>query len=146
MIFQTVVCIKFFSQFFTEGYDFRKFQSGDEDFAKYRVGNTIDLAKLISANGSRLLLTIPNELILLNVIDPQCGYCRLSKNIIKRTRQTTEERMIGYVPVLFTSAPEDIDINKFVQTLGFSECYRWEPGSKAPEILFSMPTPVPYTS
>lgn len=132
---------EFFSQFFTEGYDFRKFQSGDEDFAKYVVGSKIDLTKLVSTEGNGLLLAIPNELLLLNVIDPQCGYCSLSKDIIRKSRQTTEERMIGYVPVLFTSAPDEIDIRKYVQTLGFSECYRWEAHSMPPEIFISMPTP-----
>lgn len=132
---------KFFLQFFTEGYNFRKLQSEDKDFAKYRVGDKIDLNKLVTTDDSRFTLVMRQKLLLLVVIDPVCGYCKLSKDIMEETRKTAEKIGIDYYPVLFTSNPSKANLKKYAQSLGFEESLKWENISKPPELFAGMPTP-----
>lgn len=131
----------FFSQFMVNGYNFRKFQTGDSDFAKYKVGDQIDLTELISTDGESLLTNFPEDLLLLNVIDPFCGYCELSKDIVHETKKTKSQIQVAYLPVLFTSLEKEVDLRSYAQRIGFPECYRWKAEYKPPAILVQMPTP-----
>lgn len=132
---------EFFQQFFTEGYNFHKLQSNDEDFAKYKVGDKIDLSKLSTTNEDLFLSTAQEDLLLLVVIDPVCGYCSLSKDIMSEVRKTTNQVKIGYYPVLFTSNPSKVNLKSYVNSLGFTDSLKWEDSLKPPQLLISMPTP-----
>lgn len=131
----------FHQKFYTQGYSFRALQAGDEDFIKYRVGEKIDLSKLRKSDGSELLASNEYPLILLAVLDPLCGYCRVSQDIMSELRVDKATSDIGYFPVLFTSIPETVDFVEYSKSIGFSDALKWEKSSHPPDLFAHMPTP-----
>lgn len=133
--------INFHEQFYTQGYSFRNAQKIDDDFAKYKIGESLDLAKLRMTNGSELLSLTDGRLILLSVVNPDCIYCKLSQDIIDGIRNDLVDSNVGYYLVVFTPVPDEINLREYARSIGFSDVLTWENISRPPTLLISMPTP-----
>jgi hypothetical protein len=131
----------YFTNFFAEGFNFRKFQTEDKDFAKYEVGNKIDIDKLVYTDGSSFIPKDREQLFLLDVISPVCRFCELSKDIMREVKETAAQLEIGYYPVLFAQIDSNINLKEYAQSIGFEDSLRWESTSQPPELLQIMPTP-----
>ena len=45
---------------------------------------------------------------------------------MKEIRKTAEQVRIGYYPVLFTTISSNVNLKKYVQSLGFKDSLKWE--------------------
>ena len=56
-------------------------------------------------------------------------------------RETAENNNIAYYPVLIASNRSNIDVQKYVQELGFEDYFYWSSESAPPKSLFQSVTP-----
>jgi hypothetical protein len=130
---------EFHLQFFTQGYNFRKFQARDKDFASYRVGEKIDIKSFLSSEGNQPPpAETKDNLLLFVVINPRCPFCELSKDIMGEIKQTAARLNIAYHPVLISPLPPQSNLKEYAQSIGFKDSFHWK---TAPEKFVLMPTP-----
>lgn len=131
----------FHIQFFVDGYNFHKLQSNDKDFSEYKVGDKIDLNKMQMTNGVPLLSVTQENLLLFVVIAPDCPFCRISEDIVNKSRKETKQIGIGYYSICFVPISSKSELKKFSQTMGFEDSFLWQDESRPPQNLVSIPTP-----
>lgn len=127
-----------YSQFFIRGYDFRKMQDKDEDFSRLKVGETIDIGKIVGVGNA--VLPAKGNLVLLAVVDPKCAYCVISKDIYEGLQNGISDT-VSYFPVVFNGNAVDPDLTAFSRSIGFQEIATWDDVSTVPDVLSRMPTP-----
>ncbi|MCE7963130.1 MAG: hypothetical protein DYH05_11620 [Acidobacteria bacterium ACB1] len=127
-----------YSQFFIRGYDFRKMQDEDEDFSRLKVGETIDIGKIVAVGNAALPAN--GNLVLLAVVDPKCAYCVISKDIYASLQNGISDK-VSYFPVVFNGNAGDTALTGFSRSIGFQEIATWDDVSTVPETLSRMPTP-----
>ena len=133
--------VNFHEQFYTQGYSFRNAQENDDDFARYKIGESFDLTKLRMTSGSELLSLSIDRLILLSVVNPDCIYCKLSQDIIDALKADVVDSNVDYFPVIFTPVSDETDLTEYAKSIGFSDVLTWEKTTRPPNLLISMPTP-----
>lgn len=131
----------FHIQFYVDGYNFHKLQFNDKDFSKYKVGDKIDLNKVQMTNGTPLLSATQEELLLFVVIAPDCPFCRISEDIVSRSRIEAKKSGVGYYSICFVQISSKSSLKKFSQSMGFEDSFLWQDESKPPQDLISIPTP-----
>jgi hypothetical protein len=139
--FQTPPGLEFQKQFYTDGYNFRKYRDGEKDFRTYQAGETIDLSKLQTSGGDRLLDTSSEDLLLLVAVDPMCPFTKMSTDIIAELKQSSRRIHVGYYPVMFVDNSKNVDLDVYAGELGFEHIYRGISLDNFSEHFRSMPTP-----
>lgn len=82
---------------FFETYDFPSETTGPG------VGETISLNFLKNKNEMPLSESQNGKIIVLGVVDPDCGACKVAKDQISRVRDEIQSHDVQYIPVSFTS-------------------------------------------
>lgn len=128
------------NMYFRKGYDFRKLRQSNSDLDTVKIGEKLNIENFSSASGKSL--SFSNErLLLLVAIDPLCPACKSSKDMVTDVRETAEKNNIAYYPVLIASNRSNIDVQKYVQELGFEDYFYWSSESAPPKSLFQSVTP-----
>ena len=131
----------FHEQFYTDGYSFRSLQTGDDDFSKYKIGEIVDPLSLKTRDGRSLVETYNEPLILLAIVDPACGFCRVSQDIMTGLRTDRNLSDVRYLPAIFTKVSESTDLIEYAESIGFSDFVTWRGSTATPEYMAHMPTP-----
>ncbi|HEX9929398.1 MAG TPA: hypothetical protein VGB02_12740 [Pyrinomonadaceae bacterium] len=127
----------------TEGYNFRKARNLNYSWVGPKLGERINLYQLKNSDGRSLAETVNTSYIMLITIDPECGYCRVSDDLIDSVREGLKPINIEYYPISFTSFDDSSNIDKFAISLGFqSKTFTWaEEGELPQESLQNIVTP-----
>ncbi|HEX8196914.1 MAG TPA: hypothetical protein VF571_12055 [Pyrinomonadaceae bacterium] len=127
----------------TEGYNFRKIRNSNISWRGPNLGERINLLQLKNSDGRSLAETVNTSYIMLITIDPECGYCRVSDDLMNSVREGLKPINIEYYPISFTSFDDSSNIDKFAISLGFqSKTFTWAKDSELPqESLQNIVTP-----
>lgn len=136
--YQKLTYKSFHERFFVEGYNFREMQSSDDDFAKVSPGDEIDVNKLVYSDDRKV--TFEDNLLLLAIVDPECEFCIISKDIFEDLRNQIPTG-ISYTSAVFSRQETKESLNDYGQSIGFSDVIKWEELSSVPQSLSHMPTP-----
>ena len=123
--------------FLTEGYDFRQKRSLNPDSVEPKTGTQINFADLQTSRGEKLSTLMSGDLLLIAVLDPGCGVCQLSKDMVETLRSQTGAMGINYLPVVLNYPTKDAEVQKYAEELGFETCIRWA-GAGEPPISWKM--------
>ena len=117
--------------FLTEGYDFRQKRLLNPASVEPKTGTQIDFSDLQTSRREKLSTLMSGDLLLVAVLDPDCGACQLSKDMLENLRSQTGVMGIKYLPIVLNYPTKDAEVQKYAEGLGFETCIRWA-GAGAP--------------
>lgn len=128
---------------FTEGYDFRKIRNSNNSWRGPNLGERINLSQLKNSDGRSLAENVNTRNIMLVTLDPECGICVLSGDLINSVREGLQPIKIQYYPTSFARFENSDDIDQYAISLGFqSKPFTWAKESELPqESLQNIVTP-----
>ncbi len=126
--------------FLTEGYDFRQKRLLNPDSVEPKTGTQINFADLQTSRREKLSTLMSGDLLLMAVLDPGCGACQLSKDMLENLRSQTGVMGIKYLPIVLNYATKDAEVQRYAEELGFETCIRWA-GAGPPLSLKMLVTP-----
>jgi hypothetical protein len=106
------------------------------------VGEQIDLQGFRDRNGL-ILTNVVGELLLIVLVDPQCGACVASRNEMRNVRDRVTSLGVRYYPVSLTSSVPAADFFSYTDSLALgARGYLWVSNDRSPsQSLYSMVLP-----
>jgi len=127
--------------FLTEGYDFRQKRLLNPASTEPKNGTQIDFSDLQTSRREKLSTLMSGDLLLMAVLDPDCGACQLSKDMLENLRSQTGVMGIKYLPIVLNYPTKDAEVQKYAEGLGFETCIRWADAGAPPLSLKMLGTP-----
>ncbi len=127
--------------FLTEGYDFRQKRLLNPTSVEPKTGTQINFSDLQTSRQEKLSAIMSGDLLLIAVLDPGCGVCQLSKDMLENLRSQTGVMGIKYLPVVLSYPTKDAEVQRYAEELGFETCIRWAGAGAPPLSLKILGTP-----
>jgi len=124
-----------------EGYDFRQKRLFNPEYSKPSIGSKIDLSEFANPKGEKLTNLAHGELVLLVFVDPGCGACEASKDMINYVRKNTEQLGIKYFGAVLEKLSSDSYAQQYADHIGVETCFQRISNSPLPESLSTLGTP-----
>ena len=114
--------LPFFSNLIEDlrGYDYETTIARGYEWAGPKQGETIDINRLININGITLAKLSKNDLILMTVVDPGCGACKITQEQFRFLDENLEGRAIDRYLVCFSQKVSPSGLSDYVKTLDLS--------------------------
>jgi len=123
-----------------EGFDFAHSPLHSPTRSEAGIGTRIDLKALQTSKQEAIGTVLGKKLLLMALIDPDCGPCHGSKDMIENIHAHTDELGIIYLPVVLHPRA-NLEPAPFVRELGFENWIQWDPNLALPEWLNRLGTP-----
>lgn len=127
--------------FLKEGYDFQQKRAFNEENPDLQLNWQIRVSDLETTKGEKLSSRTSGNLILLAIIDPVCGACESSKDMMKELRSNASQLGIEYLPIVLESLSAET-LQHYAETMGFDTCIWWRADLSIPAGLRRMGAPV----
>jgi hypothetical protein len=127
----------------TEGFDFSFASDEKLDWVGPKVGERISLARLKTQDGDTLASVARNNLVMVVMVDPDCGACKAASDEMRDVRNRIAEAGIKYYPASVTARQSPSQFLEYTMSLGIREpALLWQTQEEAPPIsLFTMVLP-----
>ncbi len=127
----------FLQNYFTPDFEF---YTDKED---PQVGEIINLQGLKDKNEKSFQDTEHGKLILLVIVDPECGACEIAKDQMRWIQEGIKDSEIEYVFVSFTSKKTTSDFSSYIhKNYQSRNSFLWKDSSlPSPKSLFTTPVP-----
>lgn len=131
------------SPFLTEGFDFNRLRSTDNEWRGPDIGEKIDLTRLTMKDGKSLASIIPKRPIMIVAVSPSCAMCAIAVDEMSHLREKLSSMEINYYIVSFTPPTPGTDFFKYSDSLNVgAPGFLWNADAGPPrESLFIMTTP-----
>jgi hypothetical protein len=127
----------------TEGFDFGFASDEKLSWVGPRAGYRIDLARLKTQDGATLASMTGNKMVMLVLVDPNCGACKAATDEMHDVRNRIARSGIKYYPASVTTLQSPSEFSDYTRSLGIrAPALLWQRLDGAPaESLFTMVLP-----
>lgn len=127
----------------TEGFDFSFARDEKLDWVGPKVGERISLARLKTQDGDTLASMTGSNLVMVVMVDPDCGACRVAADEMRDVRNRIARAGINYYPASVTARQSPSQFVEYTKSLRIREpALLWQIQEEAPpESLFTMVLP-----
>ncbi len=126
----------FMTDYFVASYDFSTYQKGPQ------AGDVIPVENLKNRERKEISEVYQDKLILLGIVDPECGACRVAKDQIAWIQEDIQAHDIVYVFASFTHIGTEEEFFKYTDSFGFeADSFKWTSPDPPPISLKSFVVP-----
>ena len=124
-------------------FDFGSAADEKLDWVGPKVGELINLSRLKTEDGETLADLAGNNLVMVVLVDPECGACKAASDEMRDVRNRIARTGIGYYPVSITARQSPSEFLEYTDSLGIHEpALLWQNQDEAaPASLFRMVLP-----
>ena len=129
--------------FLTEGFDFKRLRSTDNEWRGPEIGAKVDLTRLRMKDGKTLSSMTGKRPIMIVAVNPDCGMCTIASDEMSHLREKLSTMDINYYIVSFAPQTPTVDFFKYSDSLNVgAPGFLWNADEGAPpESMFIMTTP-----
>lgn len=112
------------------GYDFSTFKGGPQ------IGDVIPIDSLDNKDGKKISEIYDGKLILLGIVDPGCGACKVARDQIFWINENIQANDISYAFVSFTFTGSKVEFFRYSNSFGFkADSFQWTGSDPPPTSL-----------
>lgn len=126
-----------------QGFDFGFAADEKLDWVGPKVGDRINLSRLSTQDGETLADLAGNNLVMLVLVDPECGACKAASDEMRDVQNRIARAGIGYYPASVTARQSPSEFLEYTQSLGIrGPALLWQEQDESPPAsLFGMVLP-----
>lgn len=120
----------FFSFRDSRGFDYDSLIEKEYDWTGPKIGENINLNYLKDRNGNSLPQQLKQNRILLSVVDPECGACKIASDQMQYIQENTKNSNINYAVISFSQKLYLDELPHYAESLRLSaNTYSWVGGN-----------------
>jgi hypothetical protein len=122
-----VVAFKGFDYFNNiQGYNYDSFIGKEYDWTGPKTGDVINLEYLTDENNKPLSEVSNQRLILLSVLDPECGACGMARDQMKFLQENLANKDVDYFIISFSQKLSPIELSRYTKSMNLAvSTYSW---------------------
>lgn len=126
-----------------EGFDFKLILDQNSNNIGPKVGERIDLIKLISSEGKTMASIAGIQPIMIVPISSSCAMCKIAADQMRDVRERVQQLGVQFFPVLLTPSKQPLSFFSYAASLNIdSRAFIWSPEySPPPESLIKIIVP-----
>ena len=111
------------------GYDYEAKIAKGYDWVGPKRGEIVDTSLLLNSDDVPLSKIQKKDLLVLTVVDPECGACKITRDQFRFLSENLKENGIGYYTVTFSPNVSPVQLSEYVKSLGLnSDSLAWSNG------------------